>query len=366
MATRKKSKTKRAGHTRHTGVRWPRKTREIQNAVFDSTRWNDFRYRPDDIVIVTWGKTGTTWTQQIVGQIVCGAPDELWPVFDSPWLDMRIFPIHEVLGGLEAQTHRRFIKTHLPIDALVCSPSAKYIYVARDARDVVWSAYNHHASFTQEALDAFNHTPGLVGPPLGLPTMSVRDYYLYFLEHGGSLPGFLMDLWDHVQGWWDVRAAPNVLLVHFNSLKADLEGEVRRIARFLDVDVSGRQLAAIVEHCGFDYMRREFAKVDLLQKFFTGGGETFIHKGTNGRWKDVLSAAEAARCDEQAARYLTPECAHWLKTGQLPADAAANTSRARPKARPARRTVPRARSKTKATPKRATPAKARRVKRSRA
>ena len=366
MAARKKSKTKRAGATRHTGVKWPRKTREVQNPVSDSTRWNDFRYRPDDIVIVTWGKTGTTWMQQIVGQIVCGAPDDLWPVFDSPWLDMRIFPIDEVLGGLEAQTHRRFIKTHLPIDALVCSPSAKYIYVARDARDVVWSAYNHHASFTQEALDAFNHTPGLVGPPLGLPTMSVREYYLYFLEHGGTLPGFLTDFWDHVQGWWDVRTAPNVLLVHFNGLKTDLAHEVRRIARFLDVDISGRQMATILEHCSFDYMRRAFSKVDLLQKFFTGGGETFIHKGTNGRWRDVLSAAESARCDEQAARYLTPECSHWLKTGELPAGLVARTSRARPKPQAARRAGTRAHGKEKAAPKRRTPTKGPRATRSRA
>jgi aryl sulfotransferase len=365
MATSKKSKKTRTGAPRQSRVAWPRKTREVQNAVADSMRWNAFRYRPDDIVIATWGKTGTTWMQQIVGQIVCGAPDELWPVFDSPWLDMRIFPLEEVLGGLDAQAHRRFIKTHLPIDALVCSPQAKYIYVARDARDVVWSAYNHHASFTQEALDAFNHTPGLVGPPLGLPTMDVRDYYLYFLEHGGTLPGFLTDFWDHVQGWWDVRAAPNVLLVHFNNLKTDLAREIRRIARFLGVDVSDRQMAAILTHCSFDYMRKEFAKVDLLQKFFTGGGETFINKGTNGRWKDVLSAAEVARCDEQAARYLTPECAHWLATGVLPAGNAA--SRARPeKQRPARRAAAGARAKAKTTPKRATPTKHRRATRSRA
>jgi aryl sulfotransferase len=295
---------------------WPAKTREVQNPVFDSTRWNGFRHRPDDIVIVTWGKSGTTWMQQIVGQLVCGAPDHLGPIGDSPWLDMRIFPLDEVLAGLETQTHRRFIKTHLPIDALVCSPQVKYIYVGRDARDIVWSAYNHHASFTQEALDAFNYTPGRVGPPFALPTGDVRHYYLHFLEHG-ALPGFLEGLWDHVQGWWNVRGRPNVLFVHFNNLKTDMEGEIRRVARFLDAKVEDALWPSILEHCGFDYMRREFKKLDMLDKFFSGGGETFIHKGTNGRWKDVLSAEEIARCDEVAARYLTRECAHWLKTGEL-------------------------------------------------
>jgi len=297
---------------------WPKKTRESQNPVSDSTRWNGFRYRPDDIVIVTWAKSGTTWMQQIVGQLVCGAPDHLGPIGDSPWLDMRIFPLEQVLADLEAQTHRRFIKTHCPIDALVCSPQAKYIYVGRDARDVVWSAYNHHVGFTQDALDAFNHTPGRVGPPMVPPTVDVREYYLHFLAHDGSLPGFVEEFWDHVQGWWNVRWSPNVLFVHFNNLKADLEGEARRIAAFLEIDIAAEQWPAIVEHCSFDYMRREFKKIELLEKFFKGGGETFIHKGTNGRWRDVLSVREIEQCDEQAAQHLTADCAHWLKTGELP------------------------------------------------
>ena len=44
----------------------PRKTRELHNHHFDSTIWNDFAFRSDDIVIGTYGKSGTTWTQQIV------------------------------------------------------------------------------------------------------------------------------------------------------------------------------------------------------------------------------------------------------------------------------------------------------------
>jgi aryl sulfotransferase len=297
---------------------WPRKTREIQTAIFDSTRWNGFKFRPGDIVIDTFGKSGTTWMQQIVGQLVLGAPPGVEAmVHASPWLDMRIFPIDEVLANLEAQKHRRFIKTHLPVDALVFSPRAKYIYVGRDARDIVWSAYNHQAGFTQEALDAFNEMPGRVGPKITHPPCDVRDYYLHFLEYD-DFPGFeLGGLWPHTQGWWNVRQLPNVLLVHFNNLKADMERQIRRIARFLELDVPESQWPIIVEHCSFDHMREASMKLDLLNKFFRGGGATFIHKGTNGRWKDVLSAREIARCDEAAARHLTPDCALWLKTGRL-------------------------------------------------
>ena len=54
---------------------------------------------------------------------------------------------------MEAQTHRRFVKTHLPVDALVYSPKAKYIYIGRDGRDVLWSLYNHHAMGNEAMYD---------------------------------------------------------------------------------------------------------------------------------------------------------------------------------------------------------------------
>jgi len=297
---------------------WPQKARELQTAIFDSTRWNSFNYRRDDIVIVTWGKSGTTWMQQIVGQLVRGAPETLDAVGVSPWLDLRIFPLDEVLGQLEAQTHRRFIKTHLPLDALVFSPEAKYIYVGRDARDVVWSAYNHQASFTDGVLDAFNNMPGRVGPPVAHPPGDAREYYLHFLDTG-YFPSFpLSGFWEHVQGWWDVRELPNVLFVHFNDLKTNMRREIGRVAEFLGIEVDAAKWPVIEKHCGFDFMRSAAAKVDELHKVFNGGGSAFIHKGTNGRWKDVLTAQEATRCDEVAARRLSQDCARWLKTGERP------------------------------------------------
>ena len=64
-------------------------------------------------------------------------------------------------------------------------------------------------------------------------------------------------------------------------------------------------------------MRKLSKKLELLDMMFDGGGNTFINKGTNGRWKDVLSPDEIAKADEVAAKHLTPDCAHWLKTGEM-------------------------------------------------
>ncbi len=296
---------------------WPKKTHEIQNRISDSTRWNEFKFRADDIVVCTYAKTGTTWTQQIVAQLVFkGAADAVGPQL-SPWLDFRVIPLADVFAQLEAQTHRRFIKTHLPLSALVFSPSARYIYVGRDVRDVVWSLYNHVANFTDQALDRFNAPPDL-GPPVERPRGDERQFYHDFLEGPDAAQGSSGSFWEHVQGWWDIRGLPNVMLVHFANLKADLPGEISRIARFLDIPIDEAALPRIVEHCGFDYMQQAAASTQMLDIVFKDGAKTFFNKGTNGRWKDVLTAKEIARADEVAARNLTPDCAHWLKTGELP------------------------------------------------
>ena len=117
----------------------------MHNHHMDSTLWNDFKFRDDDVVVATYAKSGTTWTQQIVGQLIFNGAD----------IDIAAplavgGPAHHAArgdrGASRHRPHRRLVKTHLPVDALVFSPKAKYLYIGRDGRDVVWSMYNHHAN----------------------------------------------------------------------------------------------------------------------------------------------------------------------------------------------------------------------------
>src|SRR3954453_16330915 len=102
----------------HKAIDCPAKSRELHNHHFDSTIWNDFAFREDDIVVATYAKSGTTWTQQIVGQLLFNGAEDIDVHNMSPWVDLRIMP-PEAIAGLEQQSHRRFVKTHLPVDALV-------------------------------------------------------------------------------------------------------------------------------------------------------------------------------------------------------------------------------------------------------
>ncbi len=294
-------------------IDWPVKRCEMHNWAMDSTRWNDFKFRDDDIVIATWAKSGTTWLQQIVGQLIFKGAEGL-PVFDlAPWLDFRVRPKDEVFAMLEAQQHRRFIKTHLPVDALVFSPKAKYIYIARDGRDAVWSWYNHHSMGTQAGYDLVNSVPGRVGPPLGLPPDNVVDYFHAWLD-GDGFPYW--PFWSNIQSWWDIRHLPNVLLLHFNDLKADLPAEMRRVAQFLDIKIEDALWPTLIEHCQFDYMKEHASVLSpILDEVFQGGAKSFVYKGSNGRWRDVLTPEDIAKYHVHAARNLSADCAKWLATG---------------------------------------------------
>jgi aryl sulfotransferase len=288
----------------------------VQTRMFDAARWDHVRLRDDDIIVATWAKSGTTLTQQMVAQLVLGAPEGIAGLGVSPWVDVRfLMPLEPMAEMLEAQAHRRFLKTHLGFDGLSYSPNVKYIYIGRDARDVIWSAYNHAASFTQAAWDAINAAEG-PWPKWSPPDGDVRTWYLRWLETDDAQGFHDLSFWDHVQGWWDQRRRPNILLLHYANLLTDLPGQLRRLADFLAIPIDEEKFPDMVRHCGIDYMREHAVVAGLFGDFFDGGPGVFFNKGVNGRWRDLLSDDEIARCDAVAARRLSPECAHWLRTGE--------------------------------------------------
>lgn len=289
---------------------------------FDSTRWDHFRRRPGDIVIATSYKAGTTWTQAIVahllfwGQEMPGPPAEL-----SPWLDFRLVPLEVVVAGLEAQPHRRFLKSHLPLDGLPYDPELRYLYVARDGRDVFMSLWNHTTHLTEETFALMNAVPGREGEPFPPPPDDLHEFFRGWISRG-LLPGETdgWPYWSHlanVRSWWEHRELENIELVHFADLLARPEEEIRRIAGFLGVELPEEAFAAIAEAVSFDAMRRQGDRyVPGGGQFWRGGAASFLHRGTNGRWRGVLTEDELARYDELCERSLPPDCRAWLEHGR--------------------------------------------------
>ncbi len=291
---------------------WPVKTRELHTLHLKSTRWNGFKFRGGDIVIATYAKSGTTWTQQIVGQLLHGGAEGINVSKLSPWVEQRLLP-DSVLDVIEAQTARRFVKCHLPADALVYSPKAKYIHVGRDGRDVAWSFQNHDFNGAEAMFERYN-----AARPEGVPLWErgpadPREYYARWFAQG-SYP--LWPFWDHIRSWWALRGLPNLLTLNYADMKRDLPGSIRRIARFLDIAIDEANWPAILEHCSFAHMKENADQIAPLGGvMWKGGGKTFINKGVNGRWREALSEAEVAAYEARAVAELGPECAAWLANG---------------------------------------------------
>lgn len=289
--------------------------------INDSTRWAYYHPRDGDIVIATYPKCGTTWMQQIVSLLVFQSPEPR-PVHDlSPWIDCRFMhPVEVMQEILEGQPHRRFLKSHLPFDGLPQYDQVRYLHVARDGRDACMSFFNHWTALTPFAYEALDRGAKELGPIPRAPE-DPRAFWRNWLTKGvmpGATDGFPdLSFFDLEATYWQARRANNLLLVHYNDLKADLDGEMRRIAEFLAIAQPREIWPSLVEAATFEAMKRN-GNVILAgaEKLFEGGSDRFLFKGTNGRWRDVMTADDLALYD-QAAKRLTPGLARWLQSGRL-------------------------------------------------
>ena len=292
-----------------------------QNHHLDTTRWDCFKPRPGDIVISTSYKAGTTLTQTIVANLLFphGLPG---PVMDlSPWLDMRIgAPLDALLTGLEAQTSRRFIKTHLPLDGIPYFDEIQYIVVGRDPRDVFMSLLNHWGKHTALFYETING-PDRPGPAFPHFDGDIPRIWREWITRGWfdwESDGY--PYWSHLhhaKTWWEFRHLPNMRLIHYADLRRDLEGEMRRLADWLNIIVPEDRWPAVVEACRFETVKADPEKVlgARMSDFWEGGGQTFVFKGTNGRWKDVLTSDDLGLYEAAMKKTLAPDCAGWLEDG---------------------------------------------------
>jgi len=297
-------------------------TREVRSRIFDSARWASYRPRADDIIIGTYSKCGTTWTQRIVAMLVMksAAPAPIWDL--SPWPDMRLFgPIEETMARAEAMSHRRFFKTHLPYDSVPIYQGVKVIHVARDGRDAALSLHNHMAHFTEQARGMANGVS--LGDPKFADTLpptpeDPADFFHEWLVDGGGMGDPGASFWEMERSYWAVRREPHVLMVHYSDLKADREGEMRRIAAFLDIDIPESLWPRLVEAAGFDAMRKEGAAlIPQASMLWEEGANTFLNRGVVGGWKAVFRPLDLAAYEASIAREFTPALGAWVTCGRL-------------------------------------------------
>lgn len=304
------------------GARWfDDHVRTYLSPVADSRRWRGFEHRAGDIVISTPSKAGTTWTQMLVALLVFDGPefpDQLGRV--SPWLDADFTPLDEVLELLAAQQHRRFIKTHVPLDGLPLDDRVTYVVVGRDPRDIRLSMGEHWDNADHERSGAaLVATMGAA--ELGRRGASTPAYDT-FLEAVAAPRGACQTathpahVLHHLRTGWERREQGNVVLMHYADLRADVVAEMTRLARALGFAHDDDRIRELAAHSDFARMRARAA--DLAPEVGTWKSPVdFFRSGRMGEWADAHSAEELAAYVQQVRRrHPDDEFLAWVHGGR--------------------------------------------------
>jgi hypothetical protein len=296
----------------------------------DSSRWQRFPLRKGDVVITTPSKAGTTWMQHVVGMLLLGRTDLGAPISTlSPWLDLLTRPEAEVFDLLASQTHRRFIKTHTPLDGLPGRDDVTFIAVIRHPLDIALSDRDHRANTDRARSRSLRlaatgsippTTPGRSEEPED-PAAFLAWFIDNDLEPVGSGPYGLGDYCQQVRTYWDARDRPNVHLFHYSDLWADRAGEMRRVAEALDVSVPQDRWPDLVDEASLDSMRRHAVlRAPEADLGMWHDPALFFRQGGTRDWRRLLGPDGVIHFDERL-QALAGDAAEWILGGRAALDA---------------------------------------------
>ena len=282
----------------------------------DSARWLDFDFRDGDIVISTRSKSGSTWIQMICALLIFQTPDLPRPLPElSPWLDWLVLPKHELFADLGAQTHRRFIKTHTPLDGLPENDRVTFIVVARHPLDAAVSLYHHSHNINRKRIAELTGNPDLDKPKELSP---LEEWLSNWIESNVSAELELESfngVFHHLTDAWSRKNQSHTLLVHYADLLHDLNGEMRRIATLLKIDISNELVDQLAQAATFESMQ---ANADNLAPDPAGALKDkarFFRSGQSGAGTSALGATHLAAYYSRAARAAPPDLLDWLHRG---------------------------------------------------
>ncbi len=273
------------------------------DAVSDSSRWDAFVPRVGDIVVSTPPKSGTTWTQGILAMLIAGDPEvDAQTSMKSPWIDINIRDLDEVMARLAAQQHRRQVKTHTPFDGIPFWPQIRYVTVYRHPIDVHFSYGKHLANMARDVGQA---------PLSDNPSDSFREFLADDVNHEG-----LGSILDHYRCTLAREPRENLIRLHYADMLRDLPAAVASLAAHVGIALPTELMAAITEAATFASMKANAARfTPSAGQGFWKADAGFFDSATSRKWEGVLTDDDLAAYDARMNAGLTVEERAWLEWG---------------------------------------------------
>ncbi len=288
----------------------PHRTQTYDSDTCVSKVWTRFETRPDDIFVCTPPKSGTTWMQSICGMLIFNDP-QVNPGNGtiSRWLDSAFNDLQELFSCLETQTHRRYIKTHTPLDGIIYDPRCTYITVYRHPLDVAFSVQNHLKNMKNGVVDH-----------LIIDDMNegLKDWIGKAFDPKQNIGETLESLVVHYKSFNDWRALPNLHFFHYEDMKRDLSGSVERLAEIFGYDVDAAFIEAVAEAATFSNMKKNAEKFapSADRKIWKDNAQ-FFESGTSNKWEGVLSDDLLDQYSDRMNGLLDRSDRTWLENGSV-------------------------------------------------
>ena len=229
----------------------------------DPEMQQQIEWRDKDILISVPIKSGTTWTMNIVYQLLTGGDPDFDDIYaEVPWIELRTrpdMPAQEMLDRIAKMSNARprAFKSHaappvLPYVKPVAGTDVRYIVVVRNPEEALVSVKPFFEKHTDEWFELWNM------PKAGVTRPDFPTFYHEVIDPGG-LNGALFEF---LQSWWPMRHQSNVLLLHFADMKRDLERSIRRIANHIGARATDQEWSAILEYTSFPWMKQHGIKFD--------------------------------------------------------------------------------------------------------
>lgn len=286
----------------------------------DNDRWDGFEFRPGDIIISVPSKSGTTWTQLLVALLIFDGPHFPAPISSlSPWMDQKIRTRDAAHAIFAAQGHRRFIKTHTPLDGVPTGSDLVYVCTGRDPRDAAVSMIHHHDNMRRERFRELLATT--TGEPLPEPRPAKdfdrSEYFDRFIDNDADGPQWSIKfLAHHYRTFWESRTEENVGLFHFANFLEDLPGEIGRLAAHLGVDVTPKRAGELAVEATLERARARAADVAPEANVqLWHDNRAFFRSGGAGEWRDLMSVEQQKRYERRVAELMRPDLADWVHHG---------------------------------------------------